>query len=236
MLTENSLQDLKGGNMSEIAKAVPLHIQTYRFLRELILRGDFEPAERIVESRVAEKLGISRGPLREAIRMLIQDGLLVQKKNAIFIFSPDFQDVTEIYTCRQGLECLAAKLASQNITAEEQYILQNLLMESQRAFREKDTKKMIDCNTGFHETIVLASKNKQLIELFQVIQGKIVFMRNTIFRHFDRDNFFLEEHERIADAINSGDGEMAEKYMLLHILHDLEMFRQFYQKKGRHYP
>src|SRR5699024_3357827 len=97
--------------MKEIVRPKSLHLQAYTILKESIIAGDRQAAERIVEAKVASALGISRGPVPEAIRMLIQYGLLHYNKGFVKVYVPVGAEIRELFECRESLEVLAVSLA-----------------------------------------------------------------------------------------------------------------------------
>ncbi|MGV3464190.1 MAG: GntR family transcriptional regulator [Heyndrickxia sp.] len=214
----------------EIVRSKPLHEQIYDILLKKILQMDFQPGELIVETNLAKKLGVGRGTLREAVRMLLKDGLLVQQAGSIQIYKPCAQDVIEIYQCRERLESLAAQLAAGNMTEEIDYELWRLIEDSKSAFLEGEISESVELNTKFHETIIKASHNQQLIALLETIRTKTLFMRSNITRdyyHSSRDTSYIEHHEQIYKALKERNPGKAQMEMSKHILHDLQTFRLF---------
>lgn len=205
--------------MSRIIKAESLHLQAYNIIKKSIMHGEREPNERVVEARIASELGISRGPIREAIRMLIQDGLLIYNDGFVRVYQPTMQDVVDFFQCRESLETLAIRLAIKNISDEER---------DQLAINLKETKKVMEhgmelgqLDQQFHAIIIQASKNKQLIELLEVIKTKIHYMRNSMIGGTFYPSF-IEEHERIYQILLDGDEEKAVKVLRTHIKKGLD--------------
>lgn len=89
--------------MGKIIKSESLHLQSYNLIKEAIMEGRLQPNERVVEAKVAGKLGVSRGTVREAIRMLIQDGLLIYNEGFVRVYQPNVQDIIDIFQCRESL-------------------------------------------------------------------------------------------------------------------------------------
>jgi len=101
--------------VSNIVKVDPFHIQAYKLIQKTLLDTKYNSGQQVTENSLATKLGISRGPIREAIRMLIHDGLLIQKRSYTYVFDTKFDDVMDLYLCKERLEPLCAKLAARNI-------------------------------------------------------------------------------------------------------------------------
>ncbi|MEK5388998.1 GntR family transcriptional regulator [Margalitia sp. FSL K6-0131] len=218
----------------EIVRSTPLHEQIYDILLKQIIQMDLQPGELVVETNLAKKLGVGRGTLREAVRMLLKDGLLVQRSGAIHIYKPSVQDVIEIYQCRERLESLAAQLAAGHMTEEIEHELWRLIVESKNAFLDGRISESVELNTKFHETIIKASHNHQLIALLETIRTKTLFMRSNITRDYyysSRDTSYIEDHELIFLALKEKDPFKAQQRMSEHILHDLQTFRHFLKKE-----
>ena len=162
--------------------------------------GERKPSERVVESKIATTLGISRGPVREAIRMLIQDGLLEYKDNFVIVYEPTIKDIVEIFQCRQSLEMLAIKLTIENGEDGLVEVLEENIRETEKALEDGPLLKQLD--QQFHTIIINASQNNHLIQLLEMIKTKIHYMRNSMVK----STFYptlINEHEKIVQAIRS---------------------------------
>ena len=158
---------------------LPLRDVVFRTLRQAILRGELKPGERLMEIRLANQLGVSRTPIREAIRMLELDGLviMVPRKGAQVaqITEKDLNDVLEV---RLGLEELAVKLACERITEEE---LRSLYQAS-RSFEKlietetDDLQKLAQADVDFHDVIYQATNNERLIQLLNIHASSSYFV------------------------------------------------------------
>ncbi|ERI11390.1 GntR family transcriptional regulator [Aneurinibacillus aneurinilyticus] len=207
--------------MDNIVKSEPLHLQAYNIIKSSILEGDFQPGERLVESKLASKFGVSRGPIREAIRMLTQDGLLLQDEGFVQVFQPTAQDIIDIFQCRQGLEAIAVRLAAQFISADEQKQLLEYIHQTKEAYIQNKVKELGLLDQKFHDLIIEGSRNKQLLQLMEVIKSKIIYIRNNIIP--SEDIYYIpDHHERIYQAILEKDEEKAEREIITHIQKGLE--------------
>lgn len=200
--------------MNNLVKSEPLHLQAYTILKTAILSGDFQD-ERINETQLANKYGVSRGPIREAIRMLLQDGLLTQTNATIQVFQPTPEDIIDILECRQGLEAIAVRLAVKRITSEEQNQLLQCNQKTKKAYDEEDLKELEKLDQEFHDIIITSSRNQQLIQLLEIIRSKIIYIRNNVVSK-EYVHSFPEEHEQIYQAIIEKDIKKAEKEMNCH--------------------
>jgi DNA-binding GntR family transcriptional regulator len=196
---------------------VVLSERVKEFIIDAILRGEFKPGDRIVESSLARRLGVSQAPVREGLRDLVLQGFLQIepfKGTTVRSFSP--QELLEVYTVRAALESLAARLAAVRLTEADASALRRILDEMIDAAQREDRDRMVQLNNYFHETILQISGNKMLRQLWQTLQ----FGHWTIVTtHLSR--FTLEElavrHENLLEALMSKDPEKAQHAMQHHI-------------------
>ncbi|MET3321546.1 UNVERIFIED_ORG: DNA-binding GntR family transcriptional regulator [Peribacillus simplex] len=210
--------------MRGIKKTEPLHSQVYTIVKEMILEGEYQPGERLVETKVAENIGVSRGTVREAFRMLTKDDMLVQDGNVLLVYNPTAQDILDLYECRKSLESLAARLAAHNITEEQLNELEQIIDESKEALMKNDKQKLTNLNQQFHDIIACASLNKQLIQLFEVIKTKVLYIRNCILKEL-MESFpdLVNDHIQIYSALKDRNPLKTEEKMGEHIQRSLKV-------------
>ncbi|SEQ70663.1 GntR family transcriptional regulator [Piscibacillus halophilus] len=212
--------------MDSIVKSEPFHIQAYKNIQRTLLEKEFSPGEQLTETSLAKKLGISRGPVREAIRMLLHDGLLVQKGVHVYVFDPQLKDVLDLYLCKERLEPLGARLAASNIDEPGIKELNSIISKTESALSNKsDNKEIASLNTDFHSLISKYSQNQQLIQFMNLIRAKNIYMRNVLLGDFTRKENFIDEHKNIADAIINRNPDAAETLMKEHIKNDLDTWK-----------
>ena len=129
--------------MIQVKKSNPLYEQIYENIKESIINGDFKSGERIVDGWIAEKLGVSRSPVREAFRKLEQDGLLVNQDGTTLVYKPNVDDLIDLFEVRAGLEGMAIFLATKKITNEELQELEESLVLVKKAIDEKILRKLL---------------------------------------------------------------------------------------------
>ncbi|GIO20453.1 GntR family transcriptional regulator [Oceanobacillus oncorhynchi subsp. incaldanensis] len=205
--------------MGKIIKSESLHLQAYQLIKESIMQGDLNPGERVVEAKIASKLGTSRGTVREAIRMLTQDGLLIYNDGFVRVYEPTVDDIADIFQCRESLEVLAIRLAIKNLTDEVKLNLDNNLKETKNV--KPDSPELGQLDQQFHTIITKASNNGQLIKLLEVIKVKIHYMRKSMVGGAFYPSF-IDEHEQIYEAILNENEEDAVHLMSAHIKKALE--------------
>lgn len=216
----------------QVKKMEPLHNQAYQIIKKMIIEGELHPGERLVELRLAEKLGTSRGPIREAFRMLAHDGLLIQNESVLTIFNPNSQDIIDAFQCRQALESLAARLAAEHITDNQLLQIDKNIKDSKKALEIGNVQELSHFDQEFHDLIAQCSKNGQLIQLYEVIKSKIIYIRNCIIRNYYK-NFmnFIDEHQTIYEALKARDPIKSEEEMRIHIQKNLEISYTLFNNK-----
>jgi DNA-binding GntR family transcriptional regulator len=193
-------------------------------LRHLILAGEYGPNERLVEKQLAERLGVSRTPVRQALTMLEAEGLVeVTPNRGAVVCSFSVEEVWDIYDLRAVLEGYAARRAADRIGAEELDRMRELAAEmeglSGRKFadREEEIRLLVALNNEFHRTIIESSRNRRLWRLVQrTVEVPLVFKAFFWYTPYERaiSNHY---HRQILKALESTDGERAEILMREHI-------------------
>lgn len=198
---------------------LPLRDEVFNTLREKILKGSLKPGERLMEIHLAEQLGVSRTPIREAIRMLELEGLvkMVPRKGAQVakISREDLQDVLEV---RKALDALAVKLACERITREEIIKLKEAESNFENSLKSEDTTLMAEADVAVHDVIHTASKNKRLKTMISNLAERIYRYRfEYIKQQSDGGKTLVEEHRTIIRCIENHDVEAAVKAVEIHI-------------------
>ncbi|UJL45709.1 GntR family transcriptional regulator [Virgibacillus sp. NKC19-16] len=215
-----------------LVKSEPFHIQAYKQIQKNLLENVYSPGENLTETSLATQLGVSRGPVREAIRLLIHEGLLVQKGVHIYVYDPTFEDAEDVYLCREKMEPFGAGLAALNSTDSGKKELVEILDNTELALKNgASNSEIAKLNSAFHKHIVLSSNNKQLIQIMQLILGKSSYTRNVLLGDYTRKDAFTKEHADIVDAIIKGDQEQAEKTMKLHIERDFLKWKEIFTER-----
>lgn len=211
-----------------IARVEPLADQVYRYLREQILSGLISPGSRIVESKIAKELSVSRSPVREAIRLLNHEGLLTIEQGATMIFQPSLADFEDLYTLRLAVEPVAARLAAQHITAEDCQRLEETLRQTDETLSRGDIQPFIESNTRFHDLIVELSRNRRLQKVMSEVSAITRYYRCLVFQIYHRRVPSVEEHWQIYRAIQQGCPQDAQQRMSQHIENDLAFIQSIH--------
>ncbi|MGD7733321.1 GntR family transcriptional regulator [Propionibacteriaceae bacterium G57] len=191
-------------------------------LRQAILEGRLEPGERLNEVLIAEELGISRGPLREAIQRLASEGLLHQVRNkGAFVPLVDHAELGELYEARIALERRAVKLVARDLAAEHKSELSKMLDETTAALESGDSA-AYPPDLDFHRALFAMADNATLTRFATEVQARIQLARARSARDHQRAIAALQEHRAIAQAVVDGDAELACDLMETHLYHSLK--------------
>ena len=207
-------------------RLTPVDLESYRPLRELVLdairgaimNGTLQPRERLMEIQMAEELGVSRTPIREALRKLELEGFIVMvPRKGAYVSDLSFKDIADVFEIRAALEGLAAGLAAERITEEELERMERLLVEKQEAITQDDIGKLVEVDTKFHELMYQASRNVRLGSIISNLREQIQRFRLTSLSYPGRNKLSLEEHKKIVEAIQARDFQLARQLATEHI-------------------
>lgn len=222
--------------MQGIVKRVAYHLQSYEIVKGKILAGELKRGERINESQLAQELGISKIPIREALRMLEQDELLVSRSEGLMVNPLEFADMKEIYETRIMLESYAAGIGCGYITPEEVQLLEDCVEASRRFHHAGDAAKVVESNTQFHDLILRACPNQHLKKIIDRNRSLSIIARVGEFLAYQRDDGYLDEHSAIVEAIRQKDAGRTEKMMREHISNDLAFYIHMNRQGGCEQP
>jgi DNA-binding GntR family transcriptional regulator len=187
----------------------------YSLILEAIDVGVYKPGDRLVESDLAERLGVSRTPIREALQRLETQSLLERDGRSLIVASLDHNQMAELYMVRRELEGLAASLAARHATAEEVRVLKDMVQEDD-ALVDKPTD-LAKANRRFHEQIHLASHNRYLVQQLNLVHRSMALMATTSLAAEGRGEIAQAEHKKIVAAIEARDEEAAGQALKDHI-------------------
>ncbi|MBY6046671.1 GntR family transcriptional regulator [Vannielia litorea] len=195
--------------------ARPQQKDAYGMILEAIDHGTYKPGDRLVESELAERFGVSRTPIREALQRLETQALLVRDGRSLIVASLDHNELAELYIVRAELEALAARLAARHATAEEVKVL-GQMVEQDRA-RVNDPAALSRSNRRFHRQIHLASHNRFLIQQLDLVHRSMALLATTSLAAEGRGEVALGEHQAIVDALAARDEAGAGEALRRHI-------------------
>lgn len=197
---------------------LPLRDVVFQTLRQAILRGELKPGERLMEIHLAQKLGVSRTPVREAIRKLELEGLvrMVPRKGAVVaeITISDLQDVLEV---RMALEELAVKYVCRRVTQEQLDELKRRSDAFKKTLGGNDVGLCAQADMAFHDMIYQATGNNRLVQILNNIREQMYRYRMEYLKDRHSHAILVEEHEAILKALASGDEKTALEMTCRHV-------------------
>ena len=199
-----------------MSETKPSANETYQRLYTSIIDGEFKPGTRLRESDLAEKFGLSRTPVREALRRLESAGLVVHEANkGAIVRQLDYQSANELYLMREVLEGTAAGLAALHISGPELEAAYDILAEEERV--GDDDKEASRLNKIFHQAIYNGAHNRYLLEILDGLSVSMALLGQSTLAEEDRKSTALKEHRAILDAIGRRDQKEADALARAHI-------------------
>ncbi|MBS3969193.1 MAG: GntR family transcriptional regulator [Clostridia bacterium] len=204
----------------------PVQLENYKPLREIVLEalkdaivnGKLKPGERLMEQQVAEELGVSRTPVREAIRKLEIEGFIIMiPRKGAYVSDISLKDIAQVFEVRAAMEALAAGLAAQRIADDQMEKLERKLVEVKNAVDNSDLDNIIHFDTDFHEIIYDASRNDRLVQILNNLREQIQRYRTASLASPGRLKDTLREHQELVDAISTRNVALAQKVAKEHI-------------------
>ena len=191
------------------------HPDAYTLILEAIDAGVFKPGDRLVEVDLADRFGVSRTPVREALQRLETQSLLTRDGRSLIVASLDHNQVAELYAVRAELEGLAARLAARHATVEEQRVLDELVREQVQIDAAPEA--LVRANRRFHRQVHLASHNRYLVQQLDLVHRSMALMETTSLAIAGRGEVALDEHRAVVHAIIERDEDAAYKALRDHI-------------------
>ena len=202
---------------------LPLRDVVFNTLRQAILTGELKPGERLMEIHLANKLGVSRTPIREAIRKLELEGLvkMIPRRGAEVaqITEKSLQDVLEV---RRNLDALCAELACERISNEEIAALEVACKEFEEATQTKDARIIAAADVALHDIIIKATNNNRLVQLVNNLAEQMYRYRFEYIKDYSMHGRLVEEHRIIFEAIQKKDKVTAAAAAVTHIDNQME--------------
>ena len=208
----------------------PLREIVYEELKRQILVGEIAPGTRMMEVELAEDMGVSRTPVREAIRKLEKEGLVtIEPRRGAYASDISIKDMVDVLEVRQMLEGTAASMAAQKVTEEEKLDFVEANSAYKNAVKKGNIEEIIRYDELFHQLIVSYSGNKTLNQLLSQVQELALRFRYIYYDDFSRYENMPVEHEEIEEAIISGDTQKAKVVAEEHV----ERLKKFVIDEGK---
>ena len=205
---------------------LPLRDVVFNTLREAILKGELKPGERLMEMHLANKLGVSRTPIREAIRMLEQEGLAVtiprRGAQVAKMTEKDLQDVLEV---RDALDELAVACACERMTDEQFTQLKKAMVAFEAATKTDDVRTIVETDEAFHDVIYAAAANPKLENIINSAREQMYRYRYEYVKDTSVYKQLIEEHKAIMKGFENRDVEYVKAIMHTHLANQIEAVR-----------
>ena len=202
----------------EMDEYLPLRDVVFNTLRRAILKGELKPGERLMEITLADKLGVSRTPIREAIRKLELEGLVgMAPRKGAKVASITERDLNDVLEVRKGMEVLAISLACKRITGEELEKLETIEQSFQKLIESGNLTELAEMDVKFHDTIYQATNNQRLVQLLNNLREQMYRYRMEYLKDIAVRRTLAEEHKAICRALRERDEQQAEEYVSIHI-------------------
>ena len=196
----------------------PLTLKVADFLRAAIVQGESKPGERLNELLISSKLGISRSPIREALRILESENLVeIHSRKGAFVRNLSVKEVEEVYQVISSIERTAVRLAIDHLNAERERELKSMVVELEEHLKSNDFSKFMDFSMRLHHFIIEASENRLLSKIYHYLQPQRERLRRVIDMDKADMSKSLKEHLAISKALLKRDREKAELLLSKHI-------------------
>ncbi len=228
--------ELKGfdpGPLQVLQERKSLGEHVFDNLKQAIIMGNITPGEWLVESHIAQMLGISRTPVREAIHKLERERLIErQPRGGFTVLGLNREDIEETFGIRSVLEGYAARLATVKHQAKELISLEKKIDEFQRLLNKKQLDALPGINTEFHDLLYALSKSPRLIHMINGLRDQIFRFRQMILKNDKLASISNEDHIRMLEFMRKRDAEEVERLVREHILRGQEEVLREFGKKG----
>lgn len=197
---------------------LPLRDVVFNTLRQAILRGELKPGTRLMEIQLANKLGVSRTPIREAIRKLENEGLvLMTPRKGAEVAEITEKNMLDVLEVRKTLEELAAELACDRITEQQVEELIAAQDAFEKALKTSDVTKIAEADVAFHDVIFAATDNQRLVNLLNNLREQMYRFRIEYLKESEKYPVLIAEHKQLIEAISGGQKEIARETIAKHI-------------------
>ena len=211
---------------------LPLRDVVFNTLREAILKGDLKPGERLMELQLASKLGVSRTPIREAIRRLEQEGLAVTTpRKGAEVAKMTLKDMEDVLEIRDALDELAVRIACQKISDEQLKQLEDMKELFEKSTQTGNVKKIAEADVTFHDVIYEATGNPKLVTLLNNLREQVYRYRVEYIKDPKNYPTLIAEHEAILESLKNRDVKNAVEAMHVHVANQAEAVKTVIQEQ-----
>ena len=211
---------------------LPLRDVVFHTLREAILRGDLKPGERLMEIQLSNRLGVSRTPIREAIRMLEQEGLAVTiPRKGAQVAKMTEKDMEDVLQIREALDELAASIACEQIDEEELEALRETMREFEESTTTADVPRIAEADVRFHDIIYQATGNPRLVNILNNLRDQMYRYRVEYLKDEKSYPVLVQEHRQIIEGLAARNKEMVSQAMQTHVRNQLSTIKEMIREQ-----
>jgi DNA-binding GntR family transcriptional regulator len=205
-------------SMKKLLKPLPLRDRVYESLRKGLFQGNFTSGQRVTEQEIAESLGVSRTPVREALNVLRKQGVLEQSHGGAYIFSsPTIRQVEDSFEIRRVLEPLAARKAVSYCTSDDIQKLKSLINKEQELIDEEDPSQSYIYNAEFRKTFFHLCSNERLFNIIDEFTGHVLFLGTRTLKKRTVRQVVIDGQLNLVKGLEVGDEDDMEKLMHLNL-------------------
>lgn len=221
------------GKKFDYTEGVSLRDTVYLAIREAILNGEFPPNKRLREIPLAQKLGVSRTPVREAIRKLEEEHLVViLPKCGARVASFTNKDVTDALDVRLTVEDMAVRLAARNMNKDQIAELKRINKEMENAIKEKDISKISEADNRLHNRICFGADNRVLLKVMYMLEEQVLRYRVEYIKSIKNYNELIDEHNELIKSLEARDENGAAQIVGLHIMKQKQKICEIIEKQN----
>ena len=227
------LNNLDFGSLQALQARKSLGEHVFDSLKQAIIRGNMSPGEWLVESHIADTLGISRTPVREAIHKLEREGLIErQPRGGFTVLGLTRDDIEETFGIRAVLEGYAARLAAIKHHKKELAPLEKKIEEFEKYLAQKQQAELTRINTEFHDLLYALSKSPKLVHMINGLRDQIFRFRQMILKESKMAKISNEDHKKMLEFIRKRDADGVEALVRGHIIRGQEIVLEGFDKQG----
>lgn len=213
---------------------LPLREEVFNTLRDQILKGELSPGDRLMEIHLADRLGVSRTPVREAIRMLEREGLAITiPRRGAQVAKMTEKDLSDVLEVREALDELAVTKACENMSPEIIKKLESSVVDFKEAIKTGDPKRIVEADEAFHHIIYEAADNPRLLSITDHLKEQMYRFRFEYVREEKDYDKLINEHERLIEGLKAGDVESVKRDMHTHLENQVEAVKRIIREYDR---
>ncbi len=221
-------------NQQTIRKGRFLREQVYKSLKASMLNGVLPPNKRLIEEKLAEEMGTSRTPVREAIQKLEKEGLIHKlPKGGFAVSTITDEDIEEVFGIRSVLEGYAGYLATSRATNDDIRSLEETVQQEEECLRRKDTEEIIRLNTEFHDRLYKVAKSSKLYSIINDLRDYIYRYRIIIFRYEGMAEISIKDHKDMIGLMKAKNARQVEKLVRKHIIRGGDLVKKKMKQESR---